>query len=337
LNGIYPTQSQDAVIVRFAKDHKPPYGIQASLGVEFQPTQDSSLSVSYIHVRGVHLGSFFNVNQPNPTERATLHNSQGGTGVKDLYWLVPSPPGVPPDAIPTFRNPAFAVYFEADSRWDSQWDGLLVNLNKRPTHHLGGGISYTYSKGIDNGPNPSFVLIPQDTAHFERERALSSDHVAHRFVANAILEGPKNLNPVLNDLQLGLIVSLESPHYFTKFAGADVNGDVFGNNDRVGVEGRNTFKGDGYQSVDLRLSRTFKLHERVQLESVAEAFNLLNTLNVRFFNTAYGAADFCTFNASAAGCDPQRSFLEGSPNPNYGTPRAIYNPRQVQFALKLQF
>ena len=25
---------------------------------------------------------------------------------------------------------------------------------------------------------------------------------------------------------------------------------------------------------------------------------------------------------------------EGSPNPSYGTPRAIFNPRQVQFALR---
>jgi len=29
------------------------------------------------------------------------------------------------------------------------------------------------------------------------------------------------------------------------------------------------------------------------------------------------------------------TFREGSPNPNYGTPRAIFNPRQIQFALRL--
>ena len=57
----------------------------------------------------------------------------------------------------------FAVDFEADSKWDSQWDGLLVTFNKRMTKHVGWGASYTWSKGIDNGPNPSFVLIPQDS------------------------------------------------------------------------------------------------------------------------------------------------------------------------------
>jgi hypothetical protein len=130
-------------------------------------------------------------------------------------------------------------------------------------------------------------------------------------------------------------VSLETPHYFTKFAGSDVNGDVFGNNDRVGIEPRNTFKGDSFQSVDLRVSRTFAVTEKLHLEGIAEAFNIFNTVNVRFFNTAYGAADFCPFNATASGCPATPSgFLEGSPNPAYGTPRAVFNPRQIQFALR---
>jgi hypothetical protein len=215
---------------------------------------------------------------------------------------------------------------------------LLVNFNKRLTHHVGWGLSYTWSKGIDDGPNPSFVLIPQDSCCFDRERAVSADYVQHRFVGNATLEGPTQLHPIVNGWQLGMIVSLETPHYFTKFAGFDANGDIFGNNDRVGIEPRNTFQGDGYQSVDLRLSRTFKFTERVHLEAIAEGFNLFNTLNIRFFNTAYGAADFCSFAADpvAQGCTPTPSGnREGSPNPSYGTPRAIFNPRQVQFALRL--
>jgi hypothetical protein len=104
----------------------------------------------------------------------------------------------------------------------------------------------------------------------------------------------------------------------------------------VGLERRNTFKGDSYQTIDLRLSRTFKPTERLSVETLAEAFNLFNTVNVRFFNTVYGAADFCPFNPTAQGCSVQR-FREGSPNSTYGTPRAVYNPRQVQLALRLTF
>jgi len=50
-----------------------------------------------------------------------------------------------------------------------------------------------------------------------QERALSSDHLAHRFVFDATVAGPKQSHPVLNDWQLGTILTLESPHYFTKF------------------------------------------------------------------------------------------------------------------------
>jgi Carboxypeptidase regulatory-like domain len=317
----------DSVIVRFAKDHQAPYGIQMSAGVEFQPFKDAAMNISYLRVRGVHLGSFFNINQPLPTSQVLRHDSQGQAGPKDDYHF---------GALPGTIEPDVAVYFEADSKWDSVYDGLLVNFNKRMTNHFSAGVSYTWSKGIDNGPNPSFVLIPQDSRHFDRERAISADHTPHRFVANATITGPTRMHPIVNDFQLSTIVTAESPHYFTKFAGFDSNGDVFGNNDRVGIEPRNTFKGDSYKTVDLRLSRTFPVTERFHIEGLAEAFNLFNTVNIRFFNTAYGAADFCPVGGPAV-CGGGPFFQEGSPNPAYGTPRAVFNPRQVQLGLRFTF
>jgi hypothetical protein len=325
----------DAVIVRFDKNHEAPYGIQTSLGLAFQPTKDSALDISLMRSKGVHLGSFFNVNQPNPSGQDTVHNSQGTAGTKNTFFAAPGIPGSR-SAAPGFPV-LYAVYFEAASRWNSEWNGLLVNFTKRMSHHFSAGASYTWSKGIDDGPNPSFVLIPQDSANLKAERALSSDSVGQRFVFNTTVEGPTHMNAWVNNFRLGTIVTLESPNYFTKFAGFDANGDIFGNNDRVGLEPRNTFKGDSYQSVDLRLARSFKATEKLSVETIAEAFNLLNTVNVRFFNTVYGAGDFCPFNATAQGCSPTQRFLEGSPNPTYGTPRAVYNPRQVQFAVRASF
>ena len=270
-----------------------------------------------------------------------MHDSRGDAGRKNYYCpFFPNSdclPGSGFGVVPGIRTPPFGVDFEADSKWDSQWDGLLVNFNKRMSHHVGFGLSYTWSKGIDNGPNPSFVLIPQDSCCFNRERAVSADYAANRFVGNATFAGPTHMNPFANDWQFSTIVTLESPHYFTKFAGADVNGDIFGNNDRVGIEPRNTFKGDSYQAVDLRVARTFNVTEKMHLQAMAEAFNVMNTLNVRFFNTAYGAADFCNLAADpvAQGCGTGPFFREDSPNASYGTPRAIFNPRQIQLALRL--
>ena len=67
---------------------------------------------------------------------------------------------------------------------------------------------------------------------------------------------------------------------------------------------------------------------------MAESFNTMNTVNVRFYNTVYSAADFCPV-AGVASCGPGPYFREGSPNPNYGTPRAVFNPRQIQLAVRL--
>jgi hypothetical protein len=325
----------DSVIVRFARDHQAPYGIQGSLSLELEPFPNSILNLTYLRTRGVHLGSFWNVNQPDPTGQRTLHDSDGNTGTKNTFFCPAAFCGVP-DTFPFTRDPGIAVYFEADSIWDSTYDGFLVNFNSRANKHVNFGVSYTWSKTLDNGPNPSFVLIPQDITRFDEERALSSDHAAHRFVLNASFTAPTNVNPLVNDWEFGTILTLRSPHYFTKFAGFDANGDVFGVNDRVGIERRNTFKGDSLKSFDIRIARSFKLTEKVRLQGMAEAFNLFNTLNVRFFNTVYGAGDFCPVGGVAA-CGTGPFFFEGSPNPNYGTPRAINNPRQLQLAVRFSF
>ncbi|MFY9531658.1 MAG: carboxypeptidase regulatory-like domain-containing protein [Candidatus Acidiferrales bacterium] len=346
---------QDATVVRFVKDHQNPYGIQASASIEFQPFKDTALSISGVHLRGVHLGSFFNVNQPDPTGTVLVHRSNGASGCKDVYFnfaftkttptnctpypagfVIPTVPHV--NAIPGFRDNQFSVFFEATSRWDSVYDGLLVNFNKRFSHNFSAEISYTYAHSIDDGPNPSFVLIPQDSGNFREERASSADDVRHRFVGNAAVTSPKSWNALLRDFTISTILTLQSPQYFTKYAGFDVNGDVFGNNDRVGIEPRNTFKGDKLATLDIRLARSFAVRERMQLQLMAEAFNLTNTVNVHYYNTSYGAADFCPSDPGAPGCAGVTQFFrEGSPNPLYGTPSSVFNPRQFQLVARLNF
>ena len=146
--------------------------------------------------------------------------------------------------VPGFRDPQYSVFFEATSRWDSVYDGLLVNFNKRMSHNFAIELSYTFAHSIDDGPNPSFVLIPQDSNNLKEERANSADDIRHRFVGNATLTAPHAWNVALRDFSFSTILTLQSPLWFTKFAGFDVNGDVFGNNDRVGIEPRDTFRGD---------------------------------------------------------------------------------------------
>jgi Carboxypeptidase regulatory-like domain/TonB dependent receptor len=328
----------DSTVVRFVQDHQNPYGIQASAAVEFEPFKDTAVSISGLHIRGVHLGSFYNVNQPDPSGTVQVHDSQGRVGTKNTYFC---PVAICGPGIPGTRDPRWAIYFEATSRWDSIYDGLLINLNKRLSHHFSYGLSYTWAKSIDDGPNPSFVLIPQDSQNFRAERAVSSDDVRNRLVINGTVTTPKEWNAFARNFEGGLIATIQSPMRFTKFAGFDANGDVFGNNDRVGIEPRNTFIGDNLRTVDFRLGRTFPFKEHRSLEVLGEAFNLFNKTNIRFFNTVYGAADFCTATVNLT-VAPQCAggpfnHPEGSPNPLYGTPRAVFNPRQIQLALRFNF
>ena len=143
-----------------------PYGIQTSASLEFQPFKDALLSITGIHLRGVHLGSFYNVNQPDPSGTVQFYNSKGQASCKDMYFnfaasgVATSPdcaggnnvsfpasmviPGVPHvNGIPGFRDTKYSVFFEANSGWDSVYDGLLVNISKRMTKNFSFNISYT--------------------------------------------------------------------------------------------------------------------------------------------------------------------------------------------------
>ena len=94
------------------------------------------------------------------------------------------------------------MFFEATSRWDSTYDGLLVNFNKRLSHNFAMEFSYTFSHTIDDGPNPSFVLIPQDSTDLQAERGNSADDVRHRFVGNGTVSTPKEWNMLLREFDV---------------------------------------------------------------------------------------------------------------------------------------
>jgi hypothetical protein len=70
-------------------------------------------------------------------------------------------------------------------------------------------------------------------------------------------------------------------------------------------------------SLDLRLSRRFRLNERLQLETLIEGFNVLNGANLQLPNNTFGTS--------------------ATPLPSFGQPTAAADPRQIQFGLRLSF
>ena len=79
--------------------------------------------------------------------------------------------------------------------------------------------------------------------------------------------------------------------------------------------GRNAGIGFGYASLDLRISRRFRIRDRADLEILGESFNTFNRANLQFPNNTFGT-----------GTTPLSAF---------GKPTAASDPRQIQFGLRL--
>jgi hypothetical protein len=55
---------------------------------------------------------------------------------------------------------------------------------------------------------------------------------------------------------------------------------------------RNAGRGADFLSLSARLSRTFRLGERVRIETLVEGFNLLNRLNPVLLNGNFGSGTY---------------------------------------------
>jgi hypothetical protein len=86
----------------------------------------------------------------------------------------------------------------------------------------------------------------------------------------------------------------------------------------TGDLGRNAFNLPGFFQIDLRIARQIPITERVNLQVIADGFNMLNRFNV-------------------SGVNPVCDSTAGAPLCAAGQPTSAYDPRTFQFALKLNF
>jgi hypothetical protein len=93
--------------------------------------------------------------------------------------------------------------------------------------------------------------------------------------------------------------------------------------------GRNAVRGPGNVNFDLSLSRLFKISDRYSLQARAEAFNVANHAN---FVGAISPAGGTTYQTFSGGVNSNN--LSSS---SFGRIQSAFDPRIVQFALKLAF
>ena len=258
------------------------YSQQANLQVERELPGNAIVSVGYLHLRAFHVILSRNVNVPTVAASAGIPN----LGRPDPNW-------------------GNISRFESSGR--SNYDGMVVSFNKRASRWGNVRVSYTLSKTIDDAGNFFFSSV-QDNFNIRDDRGLSDNDQRHRLVASGSLEA--------RNFQFGYIFTYGSQLPFNVLMGTDRNLDT-NNNDRPLGVGRNTGRGFDYTSLDLRLSRKFRLTERVDLQLLAEGFNVLNRSNFGVPNNTFGS-----------GVAPLRTF---------GQPTSAFDPRQFQFGMRLSF
>jgi hypothetical protein len=264
-----------------------------------------------------------------------------------------------------------------ESTGSSVYHGLTVNFSKRFANHFEFLSSYTWSHAIDDSTDLQTLLEPQDSRKPGLERGNSTFDQRHRWVFSAVFLSPYKRSDdgwwhkFLADFTVAPIVEVASGRPFAVLTGNDFRLDLSSNTGRpsvvstsvpgltaqssflpgvifgppdicdaavqlppapvpipparsisppagcVGNLGRNTFVRPNFRQLDLRVARKFYLTEKLNFEFITDMFNLLNRNNKADVSPLCNPFD-------AASCKA-------------GEPTASLDPRQFQFALKLNW
>ena len=239
------------------------------------------------------------------------------------------------------------------SNGSSIYHGFTANLRKRFGHHYEFLASYTYSHAIDDSTDLQSTLTPQDSYYPGFDRSNSLFDQRHRFVFSGVYQtgrvggddfGSKFISnwtfaPVVevasgrpfniitgngNNLQLSslttrpntfanplcgdFVTSKYSPTgIFQEPCLANFDGTLLSLDGNLG---RNTGITPWTVFGDLRVAKRINFGERISMDLIADMFNIANRYNVSSVSPLFT---------------------------NAGTPTAAYDPRQFQFAMKINW
>jgi hypothetical protein len=298
--GIVPAATGAGLADNMDGNMRNPYAHQASVQLSQELGSGLVVSASYLYVGAREV----------PIHGANLNAVQTGTTASGK-----------PSFAGGRRDPALGDFFVTTNQGFTTYNGATLELEKRFTGRIGFHASYTYSRTRSRSDSVANLADLWQSPDGAAEDAYSRQHVPHRFTLSFLSQLPGDV-PVLKDFKLSFLVSAEGGRRFTQYAGSDVNGDGNPNSDRTGLLGRNTIVGPSYATVDVRVAREFPVGERVRAELSVDAFNLFNRENVKDLNTNFGSDD-----------------PNATPNPLLGflTPRALFNPFQMQIGLRVRF
>ncbi|MGA1998763.1 MAG: TonB-dependent receptor [Terriglobales bacterium] len=292
-------------------NYRPAYSEQATLAIDRELFKDTSLSVSYVWSRSLHIPVSYDTNVQDPTNSFSYRVLDASGAVASTYTT----------PIYTLRNPAYifgGVQYTGrvsvlQSAANSYYDALLVSLKHRYSSWLQGDLSYTYGHAIDWGVGyaPTFGSTTPSSyvnGNYRGEKGSSNLDRRHLLVINAIVS-PTFMHRdtwtakyLVNGWQLSFVeLAGSSQPVAPSLSGsasipatvATANGFPAGTNllstgslNGLGGSGRVPFEslsalniGPWYRT-DARIVKVFPITERLKVMLGIETFNLLNHLIV---------------------------------------------------------
>jgi carboxypeptidase family protein len=345
-------------IIFFSPNMANPQIHQADLVLEREVAKNTVASVSFLVSLGRRLPTFVDTNLTFNTQ-FTPYTVVGGdlNGQSFRFPRFTSRP-----------NANFSRMTEIRSTIKSEYEALVLQLNRRFTNGLQFQVNYTFSKATDTGQesqtftSPNVPLNPFD---YSLEKGHANFDIPHRFVASVVwnpdfFEKSDNsvARAIFNDWTIAPIVQIASGRPNGAFISGNApactvaaicGGSALSATASTGIFGagganrfplfqRNSFRFPKTVNVDLRLSRRFKFTETMNLEVLGEAFNLFNHVNVTNRGTSLYTVGTAAA-GNAAGLPTGTPILTVDPLflvPNEAG-NTVFRERQIQFAVRFTF
>ncbi len=250
-----------------------------------------------------------------------------------------------------------------ESSVGTKYDALLATLEKRWSRGQQLRVSYTLSRANNyvNDDQIPFGAGPIDPNDLQREYGPTPNDQRHRFVLSGslLLPGTLRLSPIWT-IASGVPMDILMPDASTRVptlprnaggrrfkTAAELNAYLTGLNAAGGIDGQllplvsnDARFDDGFDSLDLRLSRSFALSARTRLEAIVECFNVFNVTNILGVSKSnYSGFSNVLVRDSSDPADPGylRSSSFGHALTTAGGVFGSGGPRAFQLGLRLQF
>lgn len=307
LSGAVPISAQ--TIQPLAPNVHTPYSLQMSIGVEHQLTPSWTVSADYVHWRVYHDWERSDANLFYNPATGYAQNPTLGRPNPDFVGIL------------NFTTPNAAGSID---------DGLQVGVQHRFSQSFSASGAFTLARLKDSTtgafyyPNNQFDLASEWAASPDNQFASLTMTGAYQWKWGIALSGSfhfgsgQNFQVTANQNPFGLsgvtdrLFTASSPYYGSpsNITPVTLNGVAYD------VVKRDSLVGNPIERVDLRLSKTFAVKERVRFIPMIEAFNLFNHSNFGAYQTVV--------NVSSYGAPAQNADL-------------AYAARMLQFAGRIEF